>query len=351
MASYKVEQFRDSVMNLYGKNLFYCKEFNYLYWTDVTVGSVFRMDFNNHNSISMFKILGENTISFCVPIYGKKDQYIVGAGRRLLHVTWDGHTTMGQITKVLTEVPINGVRINQFNVDKQGRLYFGTMLSEEHGNFYDFTKRVGGLYRFTMTEGLVQLKDNVGMGNGITFNNTFTKMYFVDSFDLNIFEYDFDFKTGSICKIKKKIDFVLSWLTLSSFNSQPEELLRPDQLRPVQENIPNWTHYRFWRQHLCHHVRKWKDPQDQQQVSAFCHGIWIRFDVFSSSRTHKFDFEYKTNVNQVTGLVFGEKNLDTMYVSTAGMGFNGYQPTYPSGYLMRVHNTGVHGMDMYRFVL
>jgi gluconolactonase len=198
MSNYKVEQFRESVMSLYGKNLFWCKEFNYLFWTDVATGSVFRMDFNNNYTMSMFKILGENTISFCLPVYGKKDQFIVGAGRRLLLVNWDGYTTMGTITKVLTEVPINGVRINGFNVDKQGRLFFGTMMSEEQTDFYDFTKRIGGLYRYTMTEGLVQLKDNVGIGSGITWNNTFTKMYFVDSFDLSVYEYDYDFKTGSI---------------------------------------------------------------------------------------------------------------------------------------------------------
>jgi gluconolactonase len=202
MSNYKVEQFRESVMALYGKNLFWCKEYNYLWWTDVVTGTVFRMDFNNNYTMSMFKILGENTISFCLPVYGKKDQFIVGAGRRLLLVNWDGYTTMGTITKVLTEIPIAGVRINGFNVDKQGRLYFGTMMSEEQTDFYDFTKRVGGLYRYTITDGLVQLKDNVGIGSGITWNNTFTKMYFTDSYDLFIYEYDFDFKTGSISEYR-----------------------------------------------------------------------------------------------------------------------------------------------------
>jgi hypothetical protein len=57
------------------------------------------------------------------------------------------------------------------------------------------------------------------------------------------------------------------------------------------------------------------------------------------------------NTQQVTGVVFGGKTLDTMFVSTGGMGFMGYQPTYPSGYLFDIKNTGVHGMDMYRFVM
>lgn len=198
MSNFKVEQIHESVMNFVGKNLFHCKDTNVLYWCDVLGGQVFRMDLNNNYTLRMFRILGEKTISFCVPIHGKKDQYIVGAGRRLLLVTWDGIHTMGQIVKVVGEVPINGVRINQFNVDKQGRLYFGTMICEEQGDVMDLHKRIGGLYRFTMTEGLVQIKDNIGMGNGIVFNFNFSKMFFVDSYDMSVFEFDFDFKTGNI---------------------------------------------------------------------------------------------------------------------------------------------------------
>ena len=185
-------------MSLLGKNLFHCKDTNVLIWCDVLGGQVFHMDLKHQNNIRMFRILGEKTISFCVPIHGKKGQYIVGAGRRLLLVTWDEFTVMGQITKVLGEIQINGVCINQFNIDKQGRLYFGTMLSEEQGDVMDLHKRVGGLYRFTISEGLVLLKDNVGMSNGITWNNAFNKMFFIDSYDLNIYEFDFDLKTGNV---------------------------------------------------------------------------------------------------------------------------------------------------------
>ena len=200
MSNYKVEQICESVMSLLGKNLFHCKDTNVMIWCDVLGGQVFHMDLNNHNTISMFKILGEKTISFCVPIHGMKDQYIVGAGRRLLVVNWDGSTVIGLITKVLVEITINGVRINQFSIDKQGRLYFGTMLSEEQSDVMNLQKRVGCLYRFTISEGLVLLKDNVGMGNGITWNSACNKMFFIDSYDMNIYEFDFDLKTGNVGK-------------------------------------------------------------------------------------------------------------------------------------------------------
>lgn len=198
MSNFKVDQVLESVMNLVGKNLFFCKDTNMLMWCDVLGGIVLRMDLSNHNKITMFKILGEKIISFCVPIVGKKDQFIVGAGRRILHVTWDGIHTMGSIVKVLDEVPVNGVRINQMRVDKMGRLFFGTMINEEFGEIFDINKRIGGIYRFTMADGLVLLKDNIGLGNGFVFNNNFSKMFFVDSYDMNVYEFDYDVKTGNI---------------------------------------------------------------------------------------------------------------------------------------------------------
>jgi gluconolactonase len=198
MSNFKMEQVHESVMNLVGKNIFHCKDTNMLFWCDVLGGCVFKMDLNNNNKICMFKLLGEKVICFCIPIHGKKDQFIVGAGRRLLLVQWDGMSTMGQIMKVVGEVPVNGVRMNGCRVDKQGRLFFGTMICEEQGDFFNMQKRVGCLYRFTMHDGLVQLKDNVGLGNGIVFNNMYNKMYFIDSYDLNVYEFDYDLKTGNI---------------------------------------------------------------------------------------------------------------------------------------------------------
>lgn len=185
-------------MNMAGKNLFHCKDTNMMYWCDVLGGQAMCMDLNNHNKMSMFRLLGEKVLCFCIPIHGKKDQFIVGAGNRLLQVTWDGVHTMGQIMKVLCELPVTGVRMNQCKVDKQGRLWFGTMISEEQGEVLDVHKRIGSLYRYTMHDGLVQMKENIGMGNGMAWNSTWNKMYFVDSYDLKVYEFDYELKTGNI---------------------------------------------------------------------------------------------------------------------------------------------------------
>lgn len=57
------------------------------------------------------------------------------------------------------------------------------------------------------------------------------------------------------------------------------------------------------------------------------------------------------NVKQLTGVEFGGKNLDTLYVTSAAYGLNGQQQQYPSGFLMKVGNIGTKGTDMYKFDL
>lgn len=199
MSNFKVEVVRESAMNISGKNVFYCHESNCLYWCDVLGAQICKLDLNA-NHLSMCRILNERTICFIIPIREMKDQFIVGAGRKLMMVNWDGNTTMAQPIRVLCEIPVDSVRINQCKVDRQGRLFFGTMINEEQGNFLNYQKRIGSFYRFTMSQGLVELKDKVGLSNGIAWNNNWTKMYFVDSFDLNIYEFDYDLMTGNISK-------------------------------------------------------------------------------------------------------------------------------------------------------
>lgn len=113
---------------------------------------------------------------------------------------------MAQIIRILTELPFDGVRFNDAKTDSHGRLYLGTMISEETGTVFDFTKRVGSLYRFTMEEGLVELKTKVGLSNGLAFNDKTNTFYYVDSYDLNIKQYHYDVKTGNITNEKVLTD-------------------------------------------------------------------------------------------------------------------------------------------------
>lgn len=199
MTTYKVDYVRDSVMNICGKNLFYWSDTNSLLWTDIYGGQICKLDLSTNN-FAVCRIRDEKFISFIVPIDGMKDEFIVGANKKLILVNWDGLTTMAITTRTLCEIPVNGVRINQCKVDKQGRLFFGTMISEEYGNFINLQKRAGCLYRYTMEDGLVEMKAGIGLSNGIAWNKTDTKMFYVDSYDLMLYEFEYNLKTGTMSK-------------------------------------------------------------------------------------------------------------------------------------------------------
>lgn len=186
-------------MNISGKNVFYCHETNCIFWCDALGAQICKLNLNTLH-LSMCRILNERSISFIVPIKDMKDQFIVGAGRKLMMVNWDGETTMAQPIRVLYEIPVDGVRINQCKVDKHGRLFFGTMINEESGDFLNYQTRAGSLYRFTLSQGLTELRSKVGLSNGIAWNNNWSKMYFVDSYDLIIYEFDYDLMTGNVSK-------------------------------------------------------------------------------------------------------------------------------------------------------
>jgi len=306
--TYKVEHLPGTTMSLIGEAPFYDFETSYLYWTDIIGSQIFRMD-TTTNRVYTARILGETYISFIVPVEGTTNQFIVGAGKRLLLITWDGVHTMAHIVRILTELPFDGVRFNDAKTDSHGRLYLGTMISEETGTIFDLTKRVGSLYRFTMEEGLTELKTKVGLSNGIVFDDKKNTMYYVDSYDLNVKSYMWDAKTGNITGEKIFTDLTTHGTT--------------------KTNVPDGMTI---------------DYEGNLYVAMFGGSKILKFNT----TTGKLMTEITMPVTQVTSMAFGGKTLDTMFVTTAGMDVVTPQ-TYPAGYMFKVTNLGVRGTQMTKF--
>ncbi|CRK93383.1 CLUMA_CG006919, isoform A [Clunio marinus] len=306
--TYKVEQLTGTTMNFTGEAPYYDGETYSLYWTDIVGGQIFRMD-TTTTKLYTARILGETYISFIIPVEGTTTQFIIGAGKRLLLINWDGVHTTAQIIRILAELTTTGVRFNDAKTDTQGRLYVGTMISEETGNIFDTTKRVGSLYRFTMTEGLTELKTKVGLSNGIAFNDQTNTMYFVDSYDLNIKQFFYDGKTGNITNEKILTD-------ITSYGT-------------TKTNVPDGLTI---------------DTDGNLYVAMFGGGRILKINT----TTGKVTTEIKLPVPQVTSMTFGGKNYDTMFVTTAGLDVTGPQ-TYPSGYMFKVTGLGVQGTETTKF--
>lgn len=276
---------------------------------------VYRYDLTTEKFFTA-RLLGEGGLSFIFPVEGTKNEFIVGAGKRLLLITWDGLTTILTIKRVLVELPITGVRFNDAKTDSRGRLYVGTMIDGETGNIFDFTKRVGSLYMYTLTEGLVELKTKVGFANGITFNEKTGTMYFVDSYDLNIKQYMWDVKTGKISGEKIFTD-------LTSYGT-PKTVF-PDGLTIDTEGF------------------------------VYC-AMFGGSKILKINPTNGKILEIPFPVQQITSMTFGGKTLDSMYFTTSAMDntlfTEGVKPTnitYPNGYLFKVQDMGITGTEFYNF--
>lgn len=297
-------------MNFIGEAPFYDGMTSSLFWVDIMGGQMFRMD-TTTNCVFTARILGESCISFIIPVDGMTNQFVIGAGKRLLLINWDGVHTMAQILRILTELPTDGLRFNDAKIDSRGRLYLGTMISEETGNIFDLTKRLGSLYRFTLQDGLVELKSKVGLSNGLAFNDRTGTFYFVDSYELNVKQYMYDAKTGNITGEKILTD-------LSNFGT-------------MKKNVPDGLTI---------------DHEGNLYVAMFGGSRILKINTTNG----KIITEIPMPVPQITSMAFGGKGLDTMFVTTAGLDTLGPQ-TYPAGYLFKVSGLGAKGTEMHKFLI
>lgn len=139
-------------------------------------------------------------VTLILPIKGEKDKFIVSLDRKLLIVTWDGSSEKPSNIEKLYEVEDDQKELltNRFNdgkCDPSGRIWAGTM-GEERVNGKTVRGR-GSLYTFqnkTVTKHLGE----IGISNGLAWNEKLKKMYYIDTFKSCVEEYDFDIENGKI---------------------------------------------------------------------------------------------------------------------------------------------------------
>lgn len=149
-----------------------------------------------------FIIDGEKVIAFVIPVHGTTDQFALGVGRRIIVVSWDGKSPIAKLVRTVGEVELeDSYQDNRFNdakADPTGRFYGGTMRVEAKGDIFE--ARLGSLYKYNSENGFDKLKSNISVSNGLTWNEKAKKMYYIDSCDLDVKEFDYDSKTGDLCK-------------------------------------------------------------------------------------------------------------------------------------------------------
>lgn len=138
------------------------------------------------------------TISFIVPVEDTDDKFVIGAGLKVVLIKWDGVSQQAEAELVLGEVDMSKPdnRFNDAKADRKGRLWCGTMGPEDKIDV--FVNKTGSFYRFDNVKTFVGVKSEIGISNGLTWNEKLKKFYYIDSTTYDVKEFDYDEETGDL---------------------------------------------------------------------------------------------------------------------------------------------------------
>lgn len=236
----------------------------YLLWTDILAKKIhiYYPETNKNRSFEIGQYVG--AISVC-------------SNGDLLLATEKGFQFFQINTRKLTPIydPEKNISTNRFNdgkCDPRGRFWAGTMGMNPN-------QPTGSLYRLDNDFTVNKMIDNVTISNGIAWDESRNKMYFIDTPTKKITSFDFDINTGDISGKKDIIDF-------------PSKFGDPDGMTIDKEGmlwVAGWGAGK---------VTRW-NPKDGTLLT-----------------------EINVPAKYVTSCTFGGKNLDILYITTARIGMN-----------------------------
>ncbi|XP_055910556.1 uncharacterized protein LOC129944923 [Eupeodes corollae] len=304
--SYKVEPLPDSFAEL-GEGPHWDIETQSLYMVDLSAGKIMRYDYKQ-NKMYKCQIENEHFASFIIPIEGAPNKFAVGIERRIVIVPWDGISESCKVEKTILTVEhsdskFDNNRFNDAKCDPHGRLFGGTMAKT------DYSKRTGHLYRLMKTDAHELLKPDVGISNGLAWDEKAKKFYYIDSEDYNVKEYDYDINTGAISNPKVIFDL---------------HNLRGDNINLLPDGMTI-------------------DAEGFLYVATFNGSAIFKIDPKSG----KILVEIKLPCEQITSAAFGGPNLDILYVTTAAAN----NKPLPNGTTYKITGLGAKGLPMTKLKL
>jgi len=305
-ATVKVENL-PSPISVIGEGPHWDVESQSLYYNDIYghESSVLRYDYRENKTYTA-TIDGEPVVSFIIPVANTTDQFAVGIGRRVGVIQWDGKSPKAKLVRVVFEVETGPAykdnRFNDAKADPSGRFYGGTMRLEECGDL--FASANGSFYKYAPEEGVVKLRENVSVSNGLTWNAKTNKFYYIDTCQIDVKEFDYDPKTGHISNERVVIDFRV--------NGERPSFLPDGMTIDTEGNL---------------YVATWGGSKVLKV----------------NPTTGKVVQEINIPAEQVTSVAFGGLNLDVLFVTTAATDRTRPQPK-PAGQLFKVTGLGARGL-------
>ncbi|XP_014272017.1 regucalcin [Halyomorpha halys] len=180
-----------------------------LYFVDIAGQGVHRYQpyTQQHTSIKL-----NDTISVIIPVQGRSTEFIVGYGKKISLLSWDGISDVYTIHhKFEVDRDKPGNRFNDGKADHQGRLWVGTMGEEKPIGVVKMNQ--GSLFRVSKTCTLDIVMSPVSISNGIAWNQGNMFMYYIDSPTRKIDILDYNECSGKITKRKTFFDFAKNNIT------------------------------------------------------------------------------------------------------------------------------------------
>ena len=180
------------------------------------------------------------------------------------------NTDSGYIdTLSLVENNLPATRLNDGKCDPQGRFWVGSMA-------YDLESPIGGLYRINSTGSVTKVLDSITISNGLVWDQDRNKMYYIDTPTGVIQSFNYDPNSGNLSNQRIAVTI-------------PDSLGQPDGMT-IDEKGKLWV------------------------------GMWngnsiARFDPESGELISRI----LVPAHNVTSCAFGGPDLDTLYITTAGI--------------------------------
>ncbi|KAG5878304.1 hypothetical protein JTB14_017653 [Gonioctena quinquepunctata] len=278
-----------------------------LYFVDTFKATIYRWDSMNDKT-SSHKLDNHNSVGVIIPIKDEKEEFVVAADRSLYRFKWPKEgiklkTEARSLALLDKDKPKN--QCNDGKADSYGRLWIGTLTRNE-----DLSVSPKGGSLFTLKCGDTIKVDekisNTSISNGLAWSKNNKKMYHIDSLEKNVYEYDYEEKSGNISN--RKIVFKLS-------------------NHPELQGIPDGMTI---------------DVQDNLWIALFGgHSV-----INVNPKTGKLINIVKMPVTYVTSACFGGTNLDILFVTTSKLHLKEKQLVEEpdAGSVFAIENLGVKGL-------
>ncbi|XP_037937575.1 regucalcin-like [Teleopsis dalmanni] len=274
-----------------------------LYYTDLVTGNLYRHD-TITNQTFRCKIHDENRTSFIIPYRKSKDLYVVGLGKKVAKIQWDGHSPHCKLIRILFEIRNKDkhIWINDGKCVANGTLFTGSASC-------NFSRPYQNLYKYEGGGAPEIIKPNVSLSNGLAWNYKRSELYHVDSGANTITQFGFD-QNGDITS-NPKIVFKLDKRAISC--SSEDMAVMDGMTIDTDGNL-------------------YVAIFGGKKVIKICTRKWTIIKI------------YEMPCAAVSSVSFGGPNMDILYVTSAANLLGLARFPKPCGAVFSVHNIGAKGL-------